>query len=46
MFSDVPYPEETTEVESFIFTSCGSNVGQFPPSKEECVTYYESLGKN
>ena len=43
---DVDYPEDTTEVESFIFTSCGSNVGRLPPTAEECVTYYESLGGN
>ena len=42
--SDVPYPEETTGVESFIFTSCGNNVGKMPPTIEDCVTYYESLG--
>ena len=46
MILDVDYPEETTEVESYIFTSCGSNVGRLPPTKEECVTYYESLGGN
>lgn len=45
-FSEVPYPKETIEVDSFVFTSCGSNVGHLPPSKEECVTYYESLGGN
>lgn len=44
--SDVPYNEDQTEVDSYIFTSCGNNVGNFPPTKEDCVTYYESLGGN
>ena len=46
MVLDVPWNEEQTEVESYVFTSCGNNVGNFPPTAEDCVTYYESLGGN
>ena len=43
-YSDVPFPEEQTiGLDSFIFNSCGTNVGQYGPFKEECISYYESL---
>ena len=44
--SGVPPNEEQTEVDSYVFTSCGNNVGYLPPTAEDCVTYYESLGGN
>ena len=44
-YSDVPFPEEQTiGLDSFIFNSCGTNVGKYDPIKEECISYYESLG--
>ena len=46
MVLDVPNPPEQTEVDSYVFTSCGNNVGNLPPTAEDCVTYYESLGGN
>jgi len=47
MCYDVPFPEEQTiGLDSFIFNSCGTNVGQYGPYKEECISYYESLGGN
>ena len=43
---DVDFPEEQTiGLDSFIFNSCGTNVGQYGPYKEECVLYYENLGR-
>merc|ERR1719397_91670 len=44
---EVPYPEQPgVGLDSFLFNSCGTNTGQFGPYKEECVSYYESLGGN
>ena len=46
-FAEVPYPEQPgVGLDSFLFNSCGTNTGQFGPYKEECVSYYESLGGN